>query len=94
MKNSKNIYLKDAFPQIFSKINIELTKKDYPNINLDKITTGSHLKMWFTCEKGHNFQKFVFNLCNGNPNNILCPECNPEWNYKSLYHKNLIIYYC
>ena len=43
--------LKEKYPEIFSEIDIEKTKLEFPNIDLDKLSYGSHIKVYFKCKE-------------------------------------------
>lgn len=42
--------LKIKFPEIFEQLDFTKNAKEFPNINLDKITYGSKRKLWWVCE--------------------------------------------
>jgi hypothetical protein len=86
---------------ILSRANPELAKQLHPTKNgeltAQNITTGAPKKVWWICEKGHEYQATIFNRNRGSG----CPVCsnrqllkgyndlqtvNPplatEWNYK------------
>ena len=52
----KNNYLKDKFPEIFAQIDVERTLQEYPGLDINKITCGSGLKIWFKCSRQHLFR--------------------------------------
>lgn len=66
--------LKNEFPEIFSQIDIEETKKDYPDINLDKIAINSHFKLTWIC-KDHLEHRYVTSVFNRTRKNTGCPYC-------------------
>jgi hypothetical protein len=53
----------------------QLTKELHPSLNNEikagNITAGSHLKLWWTCDKGHEYDAVVKNRVIG----IGCPYC-------------------
>lgn len=66
----KKEYIKDT--KYFSQINIEKTLEKYPNINLDKLTVGSHKKICWNCKNGHQYYAMPKNRI---LNNSGCPYC-------------------
>ena len=60
------VYLKDS-EELMLKYNYDKNK----NIDLDKITNGSHIKVWWKCKKGHEWEASVSNVSNGGG----CPYC-------------------
>ena len=88
----KSNYLKDN-KELMKEYNYEKNK----NVNLEKITNGSHFKLWWKCNKSHEWEAVVQNRTIGQK----CPYCsnrkllvgyndlatiNPrvakEWNYE------------
>ncbi len=55
--------------EVMKEWNYQLNK----DIDVNKITTGSNKKYWWTCEKGHNYEKSVYDKLNGRGG---CPYCN------------------
>lgn len=51
---------------------MELRKNDKLGITPDNISSGSALKIWWKCEKGHNYQAIVSNKVN---QQTKCPYC-------------------
>ena len=56
---------------------LHLTKNN--NIDLNKIKHGSHTKLWWMCDKGHEWKTYIYNRSYGKG----CPKCcnnvsNPE----------------
>lgn len=59
-------YIKDNI-ELFKECNIDKNK----SIDLDSLTSGSNLKIWWKCEKGHEYEAQVYNRTNGRG----CPYC-------------------
>ena len=57
-------------PQVLQEWNYE--KNDKLGITPDNISSGSALKIWWKCEKGHNYQAIVSNKVN---QQTKCPYC-------------------
>ena len=57
-------------PEVLQEWNYE--KNDKLGITLDNISSGSALKIWWKCEKGHNYQAIVSNKVN---QQTKCPYC-------------------
>lgn len=68
-------YLKDKYPEIFSQINVEKTLEKYPGINLDKITSKSHLIIFWNCEKHGAYECQVSSKVAYNFSSSGCPYC-------------------
>ena len=56
MKQKRFLYLEN--PELFKQIHP--TKND--GIDLYKLTIGSGKKIWWVCEKGHDYIASVFNM--------------------------------
>ena len=69
-----NNLLKDIYPEIFSQIDIEKTKQEYPNIDLNTLTVGSNKIIWFKCPNGHSYKNEVYKKCK-NKDQYSCPIC-------------------
>ena len=84
------------------KLKNEWNYKKNIDLDISKITTGSHIKAWWICPKGHEYEASVSNrargtscpYCSGhkaikgeNDLETLYPELMKEWNYE----KNTII---
>lgn len=55
------------FPKLLDEWDYE---KNLPLIP-DYFSKGSHVKVWWKCENGHNFEQVISNRCSGSG----CPEC-------------------
>ena len=73
--------LKEAYPEIFSQINIEETLKIYPNLDIENIGARSHLNLYWNCEKGHVYR---LNVMSRTRNDSGCPECHKNSNSSNL----------
>jgi hypothetical protein len=51
MSNEEDRLLRNKRPDLFAQINLELTAKHYPKVNLSTITYGSKKKIWWNCSK-------------------------------------------
>ncbi len=73
------------------KDNVDLMKEyDYDknaNISLDRLTLGSHKKVWWKCEKGHSWEAGIRSRYLGSG----CPFCS---NKRVLYGYNDLYTYC
>ena len=49
------ILLKDKYPEIFAQIDVERTKKEFPDVNIDKISYGSNAPLYFRCAANHSY---------------------------------------
>lgn len=49
VRNEKDRSLRNKRPDLFAQINVALTAKLYPKVNLDTITYGSKKKIWWNC---------------------------------------------
>lgn len=58
------------YPEMLKEWNYE--KNDKLGITPDNISSGSALKIWWKCEKGHNYQAIVSNKVN---QQTKCPYC-------------------
>jgi len=60
----------------YLKNNLRLVKEYNFNKNIDfqfdNLTSGSNKKVWWKCEKGHEWQAFIYSVLYGNG----CPYCN------------------
>ena len=87
--------LKKDYPELFKIWNHERNSED--GISFDEVSIGSGKKVWWKCEKGHEWEASVYHIANG----TRCPYCankkalpgyndlatvNPrlakEWNYE------------
>lgn len=59
-------YLKDEYPKLYN----QLDKND--DVDLTKVTSGSHKKLWWKCDKGHIWQASVKNRTTRKSG---CPYC-------------------
>lgn len=59
-------YLKDEYPKLYN----QLDKND--EVDVTKVTSGSHKKMWWKCDKGHIWQASVKNRTSRKSG---CPYC-------------------
>ncbi len=48
------------------------------NLNVDTITSGSNKKVWWKCEKGHEWESYIYNRIKG----IGCPYCSGRYPIK------------
>ena len=84
----KNNLLKDKYPEIFSEIDIEKTKKKYPNIDINNITCSSNIKAVFFCKTcGNIYEARIHNKTNKKSK---CPYCSGKLPIKGV--KDLATY--
>lgn len=53
--------LKTKYPELYT----QLDKEKNAGIDLDKLSAGSHKKVWWTCEKGHSYLSTVYSRTSG-----------------------------
>lgn len=66
--------LKDTHPNLYKELNISLNN----NIDLTKLTSSNPKKVWWTCEKGHEWEMSVSDrtrVRNGRTKGGNCPIC-------------------
>jgi hypothetical protein len=68
VKSSENHNLKALFPEVAR----EWHPAKNGDLTPDKVKPAARLKAWWQCDKGHQWQAFVFNRTRGNN----CPYCN------------------
>ena len=73
MKNNSNL-LKEKYPEIFSQIDVERTMKDYPDLDIEKLSSFSHKKIWWKCNKNPN-HTWKANISGRCAHNYGCPIC-------------------
>ena len=69
--------LKDEFPDIFKEIDVEKTKQEFPNIDLDKIAVNSHFQLYWIC-KDHPDHIYQTAVCNRTRKHTGCPYCSNQ----------------
>ena len=74
--------LKEKYPEIFSQINIEKTLEKYPDLNIDNLTCGSGLKIFWNCDKcKYSYEQII---CNKILHHQGCPYCSNKKAMKGL----------
>lgn len=75
LATTQNRLLIDRHPDVFEEIEISLTNKYYPSIDIDKLTYASGKKVWWRCNaQGHLWETRVSHRSDGKG----CPKC-PKW---------------
>ena len=64
--------LKEKYPEIFSQINIEKTLEKYPNLDIDNLTCGSRLKIFWNCPHSHLYSSAIYHRTKDHSG---CPYC-------------------
>ena len=72
--NSNNL-LKDKYPEIFAQIDIEKTLQEYPGLDINNISSGTDLNIFWKCSKysDHIWQSAVYNRTSKHKSG--CPYC-------------------
>lgn len=69
-------FLKDKYPELFSELDFEKNKNEFPNIDLNKITHGSKISLWWKCKY---CRKSFLATPNNRTNGV---DCHCRLNYK------------
>ena len=68
-EQTKRVLLKEAHPYLE-----RFFDKDKNTICFEKLTYMSNQKLWWRCEKGHSFKRFVYSV--SQKDTFFCPICN------------------
>ena len=66
------ISLKDKYPKLWNELDINKNKEEFPKINLNRISPGSHTKLWWICRIHGNYLQSPGHRIYMNTS---CPKC-------------------
>ena len=70
--SSQRVDKLNCLSTIHPEIAKEWNYKKNGNLTPDKVTAGSHKRVWWKCSKGHEWVSFIFSRKRG----FGCPYCN------------------
>ena len=77
--------LKDRFPEIFSELDVPRNIKEFPNVDLNKITYGSGIKLYFKCPNCHSYLTSVHSRTNMKSSCPICANREVLFGFNDLY---------